>query len=214
MSPDFLELIPLEMPGRGARFSEPLLRDLKPMVEDVFEQIKERISAPYILFGHSMGARMAYLLIHKLIEKGLPLPLHFIASGCPAPQVPNSGPASHLLPRKEFIARLKEYNGSPKEVLENEMMMDLFEPILRADFEAAHSFVYQKTTPFDIPLTALVGLNENIGENEIQAWSKETLGRFQLHSFPGKHFFIFDHLDRIVKIMGLAAHPSRKDSNP
>lgn len=202
LAPDFLEIIPLELPGRGARIKEDLLTNLDLLVNDAFNQIKDHLSEPYAIYGHSMGSIMGYLLTKKIIESGLDQPLYLFLTGCTAPcLIYEKDIPRHSLPKDEFIERLRDLGGCPEEILNDDSLMSFFEPILRADFEAVESYFYQETEPFDIPITVINGLDESIPYEDALHWQAETSEKIEVRQFPGGHFFIFDFPVEIVKII-------------
>jgi surfactin synthase thioesterase subunit len=195
----FVEVVPIELPGRGRRFSEPLLTSLMDMGNDLFAQVKNQLQEPYAFYGHSLGGRLTSLMARRVLAAGLPLPLHIFVSGCPGPSVVKQR-RRHELPRNDFIAMLHRMD-CPPEVLENEEVMTIFEPVLRADFEANDTFDYVPEPPVDIPITVMIGRQEETTREEALAWQAETTQELDLVEFPGGHFFIFDHLPQVGEIL-------------
>ncbi len=201
-APPFLKLIPLELPGRGARIREPLLTQVDAMVDDMFAQMKPHLHKPYAIYGHSMGAMLTYLITRRIVEEKLyNKPLHLFLTGCSGPSARDINQKRHLLPKNEFIAKLKEYGGSPDEILYDEGLMNFFEPILRADFKGIENYVYQEVAPMDIPMTVIIGTDEPVTTESAEAWKLETSETFELHQFSGKHFFIFEHAGKIMRMI-------------
>lgn len=196
-----IELVPLDIPGRGSRFSEPLLYDLNDIVSDVFSQIENQLSTPFAFFGHSMGTLISYLLTEQLADKNLPLPVHLFLSGRGGPKSERYGRNWHLLPKAEFREKLLELGGSPKEVLEEERLMEIIEPILRADFQAAELFKYNNVKSFDIPVTVMIGKQEITNYQEALLWQEIATQPIKIHEFDGGHFFILNHPEQVMKIV-------------
>ncbi|MBF0477183.1 MAG: thioesterase, partial [Deltaproteobacteria bacterium] len=203
----YLEVISVELPGRGKRFPEPLLTDIHQMVKDVWRQLAGQIVGPYAIFGHSMGACLGYLMVKKIIKEGLPKPRHLFFSGRSGPSVRTEARDRHLLPRQEFFELLRQFAGTPREVLADRDMMNLFEPMLRADFQANDNYLYEETEPFDIPITVMIGLNEPTSYAEALTWQKETTAPISVRQFVGGHFFVFDYLPEISKIFYQTLQP-------
>lgn len=197
--PDHVTFVPVEMPGRGSRMREPLLRDLHQMADDAFSQIQSQLKAPYILYGHSLGTNLAYLIALKIRTLGLPAPERIVLSGNGGASVPPEKPFRHLMSPADFKAKLNEYGGSPREVLENDQLMEIFGPILRADFEAIETYQYEPVEPLDIPVTVLYGKDESVTPEEAEKWQEETKQPIRVREFEGTHFFIFDHPQEIVR---------------
>ena len=89
----------------------------------------------------------------------------------------------------------------PDEILENEELLYYFEPILRSDFKISEEYVYEERVPFNIPLTVITGTEEDMELEDIQLWQKETTMVVDFKRLPGKHFFIFEHVFRIIEII-------------
>ncbi|KJS32400.1 MAG: hypothetical protein VR64_06605 [Desulfatitalea sp. BRH_c12] len=197
---DSVRIAALDLPGRGRRFSDPLLTNLHDMADDVFEQIRSRLHSPYAIYGHSMGACIGYLLIKRIIRERCPLPRHFFVSSRQSPSVQGKEKNWHLLPRADFLDIVKRFEGISTEVIENQELMALFEPVLRADFQALSSYRYEKSAPFDIPITVMRGSDENVGRADALRWQEETTQTISFLEFKGGHFFIFRHAAHIIEI--------------
>ncbi len=197
--PEF-ELVPLELPGRGKRMPEPLLRDLDAAANDIARQIVNRVtSEPYVLYGHSMGASLALKAAHILSAKNSP-PSSLIVSG-------NSGPGRnrkrniHLLDRNQFLEEVKLLGGLPDEFLNDPELVDFFEPILRHDFALADmKDMLADLPPLSIPIYALMGSTEDDVAG-ISNWSRFTSKTFGFQVLEGNHFFIFDHAAALARII-------------
>lgn len=194
-APTSLNFIPLEWPGRGARFKEPVLNDLDSIVEDAFNNLKDQLdwNQPYAFYGHSMGATVGFLVAQKIAQSSLPKPLHLFFTGRSAPSVKRNLAYFHLLPKAQFIQKIRELGGMPEEILGNSDLMDFFEPILRADFEALEKHDYQPSEPLDIPIDVVIGTKEDISMEQAFAWKKESTAPVQIKKMDGDHFFIFNH---------------------
>lgn len=195
-----INLITLELPGRGRRFNEPLLTDVNSIVDDLFEQLKGHGSEPYAVFGHSMGAILTYLLAHKIAESDFDDPNHLFVSGCKAPKVKRKLPYYHDLPKDEFVEKIRKMGGCPKEILEDDELMSLFEPSLRADFKAVETHIYTKKEPLKTPITVFIGNQDKVSWDEAKLWQEETIHPIDIKEFEGNHFFIFDHKKEIATL--------------
>lgn len=200
-APGHIKVIPVEIPGRGSRYKEKLLTDLESVIDDIFEQIRDRIHEPYGLYGHSMGTLLGFMLTKRIIQENLNKPLHLFFTGCVAPSVDLDEPIRYLLPKAEFITTIRELGGCPDEILEDNDLMNFFEPILRADFQAVETYKYCETNPFDVPIDIMIGTEEKFTYKQALQWQKETTAKVEVRQFPGKHFFIFDYHSEIMKIM-------------
>lgn len=202
-APAHINLVPIELPGRGARIREPLLTDIHLMVEDVYGQVRDQLHRPFAIYGHSMGSLLAYLLTRRLVDEKRFLPEHLFLTGCvsPSSELYREDVPKYSLPKDAFVKKLKELGGSTDEVLNDKNLFDYIEPIIRADFKATETFRYEKPEPFDIPITVAIGLNERATYEQALRWEEETTAKVEVRQFPGRHFFIFDYPREIMEII-------------
>ncbi len=200
--PAQIELCAVEIPGRGHRLREPLVRRMEALIPQIANGIKTELDRPFVLFGHSMGTLLVHELTHYLLDNGLPAPAHLFVSGRGAPHLPSRDKPIHQLPEKEFVAEIRKFDGTPKEVLEHEELMELMIPILRADFEVCETYRHSPKPPVPIPITVFGGLqDEGANREELEAWQELTSAGFKLHMFPGGHFFLLRHHPTMVEII-------------
>ena len=200
-APDYIEFQGLDIPGRGTRFTEKPLTHIDDMVEDLFKQLKPLINEDYALYGHSMGTILAQRLCERLSAENMRLPKRLFLSGRGGPNTETTDRKWHLLPSAEFRIRLSELGGSPKEVLENEDLMNLLEPILRSDFEAVENYVYPEVNKLNLPVSVFYGTKDRCSKQESEDWQSITTAPISLHEFEGDHFFIFTSVENFVQTM-------------
>lgn len=186
-----VELVLVQPPGRGSRFGELPHTNMNSLMEELMQSVTFIASRiPYAFFGHSLGSRVAYELCYRLMSRRLPLPGCFIASGSRAPHLPKEKPDLYDLPEKEFIQKLRNMNGTPKELLENKLLMELVIPLLRADFKISDTYLAKKARmPF--PILVFSGEDDrDIAPYQLESWNDLTTQCCELATFPGDHFFI------------------------
>lgn len=201
--PSFMELVPLEYPGRGSRIRESFAPDIQALTEDLYRQIKNKIDHnAYAIYGHSMGGLTAFLLVQRLLKEQHAPPVHMFITGTIAPSARSRRALKrHLLPKKEFLEEIKRFDGSPAEILESEELLDYFEPILRNDFRISETYVYEEMQKLNIPLTVITGTEEDMEEDEILEWQSLTSYPVDFRRMPGNHFFIFKYAADIMNII-------------
>ena len=195
----------LELPGRGNRMNEPLLYSYDDVLDDIYKQVKGEIEEPYIFFGHSMGAQLAFDTTHLLLSERNLKPLKLVVSGRGAPAVVKMK-RRYDLPRPEFITALQKLGGIPNDILKDVEFFAFFEPVLRADFQAIENHHYKEKEALDIPIHALLGDAEETTIDEASAWKEETKAQFDLKVFSGGHFFILDHSTAIQQLITEIPH--------
>ena len=200
--PDFAELIAIQMPGRESRFNEPLLNNVSEVVDQLFINFESYLDKPFIFFGHSTGALIAFEFTVALRKRRSIQPRHLIVSGTKAPQAPLRRSPIHALSDLQFIEELKKYNGIPDAIIENKELMSLFMPTIRADFSISETYQYHNELPLDCPITALGGLNDHTFNHEdLLKWKEQTTSSFKHHILSGDHFFIKTSYQEVIKII-------------
>lgn len=201
--PASLEVMPVELPGHGCRLSERPLHSVAEMAAAAADALAPLCRGQYTLFGHSLGALVAFEMVRILVSRGQP-PLHLFVSGSRAPHVLPVDAGSHLLPPQALRQRLRSWGGAPEEVLTQSELMTLLEPVLRADLEAANNYVCGSLLDVRVPITAFAGMSDPLAPPEAVAeWSRYTSGYFAMRLMPGNHFFL--HAFRPL-LLGMIAH--------
>ncbi|MGB3181065.1 MAG: alpha/beta fold hydrolase [Cyclobacteriaceae bacterium] len=201
VTPTGLDFVGLELPGHGKRVREPLLTNYEDMVDDLLDQIEIPLDMPYVMYGHSLGAMLAYHMVQKLQERGEKLPMYLVVSGRRGPSIELTNREKYKLPQQEFFNMLKRDNGCPKEVLEDQEMLEYFEPALRADFKASETYVHPDKPMLRVPILAMVGDNEEATLSELKAWQAETSTPIVVKQISGDHFFIFENKEKVMRLM-------------
>lgn len=197
--PEFVEVCCIQLPGRETRFGEPLEIELTSVVNKLTSIISNHTDIPYVFFGHSVGALIGHHVLISLIQQGFPSSVHFIASGRSPPKDENRyyEKISHL-PDPEFLQKIKEYNGTPQEVITNEELMSVFLPILKADFLLSESSIEVKDK-MPCPITVFGGNEDRMPEAMLNLWKYETKETCDVHMFPGGHFFIVEQKQSVLR---------------
>ena len=188
---DQIELIAIELPGRASRISEAFINngeELLDQLEKLDELYKDK---PFAFFGHSMGAHIAFELARRLEKNKLTLPVHLFVSGRQAPQLKSKKKILHVLPEDEFIKEIASLNGMPKDVLENEELMELVSPVLREDCKLLETWGYVESEKLKVKITAMFGDEDpSANKDTVKEWAKLSSEDFNTNNFPGDHFFI------------------------
>jgi external thioesterase TEII len=202
-APSFLNIITLEYPGRGSRIKEKLISDIHLLVNDLYKQVKAFAgNERYAIYGHSLGGLVAYLLTLKLLDNNHNKPDHIFITCTTGPSAPSRlEKKRHLLPKNEFIAEIKDLGGMPDEILQSEDLLNFLEPILRNDFQISETYTYEDHAPLNIPLTVITGTEEDMENEDILLWQKETYLPVDFKKMPGGHFFIIEHSGEILEII-------------
>ena len=186
-----VEVCPVQLPGREHWMKQRPFTSLPELVRSVFDALVPHMDAPFVLFGHSMGALLAFELVRFLRREGAPQPRHIIVSGCRAPHVAEPERITYNLPEPELLEELRTLNGTPAGVLENPELMEILLPILRADFEIVETYEYSPEEPLSCPISVFGGLHdEKVEHRHLEAWREHTTSACSIRMLPGDHFFV------------------------
>lgn len=201
---EFVNIVPVELAGRGRRMSEHFYDNMKDAVNDVYDIVAPKIEgAPYALWGHSMGSLLAFELYHKVRYHGKGEPVHMFLSGRYPPSIRRNEKDVHSLPDDEFKSKILSYGGTPGEIFENKEISKIFVPIIRADYKIIEEYEYiKKDEKINCDITVLNGTKDKISsKEEALLWRDFTNKSFTFHEFEGGHFFIHDYIREIADII-------------
>lgn len=185
-----VEVIAVELPGRGTRFGDTPIGDLEALVDSFMLEIPVLLDRPVLFFGHSNGALMAYALALRLRKLQLPLPAHLFLSAKPPPHLERQR-RLHRLPSEQLLVELKALGGTPPEVLDNAELMELVLPVLRADFALSETFVHPLVPPLACGATLIGATSDReVAPGEMEEWSRYLRCESAPHLIEGDHFFI------------------------
>ena len=188
--PAWIEIYPVELPGRGERLGEPLIDDFETLVVRLCEEQATRMRGDFALFGHSMGALLAYGMAARLRDVGRPQPHMLFVSGSAAPSMRDPERLAGLDNDRALIADLRQQGGTPQEVFESPELLRLTLDVLAADYRLCRRFRYRGRAPLAHPLHVLAGRDDDIDSTRLEAWQQMAGGAFSLRWFEGGHFFI------------------------
>jgi len=168
------------------------MRCLADLVPALAEGLAPLLDRPFALFGHSMGAVVAFEVARELRRRGAPEPVLLAVSGRQAPRRLDPEPPFCHLPDAEFLEELqRRYDGIPPEVLAEKELLQLLLPALRADVEALEGYVYAADAPLACRISCFGGEGDrHVTAVDLEAWRDETSGRVTVRTFRGGHFFV------------------------
>jgi medium-chain acyl-[acyl-carrier-protein] hydrolase len=199
-----VDVCPVELPGRGVRMAEPPLRDMKRLCEVLAEDLTALMAdgTTTAFFGHSMGARIAFELSCRFAGRVK----HLFASGSAAPDVaPRLGATANAKPiaqltDAEFRARLRELGGTPRELLDDDELMERVLPVVRADFVLVERYRAAPQAQVSIPITAFRGADDyTVAPADSERWELRTTSAFRFLEVPGGHFFLDEQRELMIR---------------
>ncbi|WP_432035801.1 thioesterase II family protein [Streptomyces cucumeris] len=197
-----VEVLAVQYPGRQDRYREPCLDDLHELADAVVAAVRERagiFDRPLALFGHSMGATLAYEVALRLEERAGVTPAALFVSGRRAPST-RRDETVHQRDDEGVLRELRRLNGTDGQVFQNEELLRLAMPAIRGDYHAIETYRCVPGQRVGCPVTALTGdADPRTTIDEVRAWQRHTSGAFEYQVFPGGHFYLNDQVPSVVK---------------
>ncbi|ABD88578.1 alpha/beta fold hydrolase [Rhodopseudomonas palustris] len=206
---------PVELPGRGTRYGEAAARDLTGLIDACWPHFRDVIGTeqPVVLFGHSLGALVAYEVARRMQADDRP-PAALIASARRAPTSVSPEPWRHMLQDGELVDELQRLGGTAAEILRHRELLDLVLPTIRSDFALTETYLHPPGSKLSCPVIAIRGTADHeVSAGDLDRWQEVSSARFERWTFDGDHFYLNDAtirdrlLDRLVsRVASLMSH--------
>ncbi|GLY44345.1 oleoyl-ACP hydrolase [Amycolatopsis sp. NBRC 101858] len=197
LAPD-VEVLAVQYPGRQDRRHEPFLTSIDAMADRVAELLVKHTDRPLALFGHSMGAMVAYETARRLERAGAEVAALFV-SGRRAPSRTRDE-SVHTRTDDGVIAELRRLSGTEADLLGDDDVVRMILPVVRNDYRAVETYRYTPGEPLTAPIIAFTGSDDPMATvDEVASWADHTDGGFDLVELSGGHFFLTRHQDVILR---------------
>lgn len=198
-----IEVCSVQLPGREGRLTMTPYTSMRPLVQAVRDAILPFLDRPYALFGHSLGALIAFELARDLRACGAPRPLSLLVSAAGAPHVARAADTLHALSDEELIRQLSLLQGTRQEILQHPEVTQLLLPTIRADLQVFETYTYKAGPPLPCPIAVFGGNDdEQVSLSGLENWHRHTSAAFSLAMLPGDHFFIHSACRLLVERIG------------
>ncbi|WP_103528601.1 thioesterase II family protein [Streptomyces sp. SM12] len=202
-----VEALAVQYPGRQDRRTEPCLDSVEALADRLVEVVGPWQDKPLALLGHSLGASVAFELAVRLEARGVRLAALF-ASGRRAPSA-HRDERLHQHDDDGLIAEIKRLNGTQSQLLDDDEVLRMVLPSIRADYKAAETYRYRPGPPLAAPVYALTGDSDpKATTDEVRKWADHTDGEFAMTVYPGGHFYLNDHAPAVIEEIAKRLAPS------
>lgn len=201
--PDRLDIVPVGLPGREKRFCEPCYTDVFEATAGLLPEVSGLIDPErdVIVFGHSLGAVLAYELAHALARQGHCRVTGLAVSGSPDPWTPRKEHATGL-DDEAFLQRVSEFAGYTHSALDDPLMRELLLPTLRADVEMHEKYRARTDTPLDVPILMVRGHDDElISSEQLLGWARATSAHARAESLPGGHMYLTERPKALLELI-------------
>ncbi|MFJ7591014.1 thioesterase II family protein [Streptomyces sp. NPDC097617] len=196
------DVLAVQYPGRQDRRHERCVEDLRELADLVVAQLRPWCDRPVALFGHSLGASLAFEVALRLQEAGDPAPVALFASGRRAPSHHRENQLVHLAPDDQLLAEIRALSGTDPAVLADDELLRSVLPAIRGDYKAAETYRYRPGPALTCPITVLTGdIDPAVTAEEAAGWADHTDGPFALHRFAGGHFYLNRHSAEVIDLI-------------
>ncbi|MQB34202.1 thioesterase II family protein [Rhizobium rhizogenes] len=197
-----ITIVPVQLPGHEQLFMDPPLTN----VDDVISHLRSNLStltneitnsSELLIFGHSLGAILAYAFARTL---SLDIPSLLIVSGSPAPTNPRTQRSVHLSDH-DFLSQVRALSGYDHPALQDEELRELLLPALRADVQMHEEYSPKPPFPVGIPIISVRGSEDAlVSKQDAMIWREFTTLSFRYIEVEGDHMYLINKNSSLFEI--------------
>ncbi|OIJ92994.1 thioesterase II family protein [Streptomyces monashensis] len=207
-----LTVLPVELPGREKRYSEPECTELGALMDTILPELRSATAAfdEVAVFGHSFGGLLAYEATRVLAAERDGLTL--VVSGATWPGAQRRGRITGL-GDEEFIAGVQSIAGYHHPALDEPELRDLVLPPLRTDVAMHEGYVYRAHEPLDVPVLAVRGdADDLVSAADLAEWQRVTSGPLTVAELTGAHMYLVEEWPALLDLIAGRLSTARASS--
>jgi surfactin synthase thioesterase subunit len=187
----------VQYPRRAERLGEPAPETVHDLVLGLFEAGPWSAAAPLRLFGHSMGAVVAFEFARIAESRDAMVRRLWVSAG-PAPSAVAGMPE---LPTSEdgLLADIADLGGTDPDLLADEELAELITTAVRADYQAINRYDCAPGVRIHADICVLGARDDHrVDAAALRLWEGHTAGAFELYLYDGGHFYLNEHIDAVA----------------
>ena len=197
------DVVTIQLPGREDRIREPAYETMEAAVAPIVAAIEPFLNRPFVVLGHSLGALIAFEVVHRIRQVYASEPIAFIPSACRAPYFPHPVlPISHL-PDADFVTSFQaRYDGIPSVILNDPAYLQAFLFPLRADFRILEAHQFTARPLLTCPLLIFGGdRDEIVAQEALEGWKTLSTGTCQMNLLEAGHLYLQTHRKQMTHLL-------------
>jgi surfactin synthase thioesterase subunit len=197
------EVCIVDPPGRVGSPTDPPVGTMDELVAAVAQRAEPFLRPPYVLYGHSLGALLAFETARRIAAPSAG-PELLVVSGRNGPNERSAAGDIHWLPDRELVDAIDRLDRSMPPLRDNPDLAELFLPVLRADLTLAETYAYRDGRPLSCPILSIQGEDDPVLTRPgVATWAAQTTGRCTFRWMPGEHLFHLQGTRFISQLPGL-----------
>lgn len=193
-----IAVLPIRLPARAERFREPAATNLRQLAQDIAASVADALARPFAVFGHSMGAWMAYEFVRALERHGR-CPARLIVSAAPAPSRKPRRVPIHGLPDPELVKAVQSRYGHPYLKDPDPEILALLLPALRGDMAMFETYAAEPSQSVSCPVSVFVGRGDPLPRPDLLAWAEHASVPPEFREFDGGHFYLHEQEKALIE---------------
>lgn len=190
----------VQYPQHPGRLADPAATTIAEIADGIFAAGPWEQATPLRLFGHCMGSVVAFEFARIAERHGISIAGLWVSGGAAPCALAGQPPLP--ITDDAILADLAEMGGTDARLLEDPEFVELLVPAVRADYSALNRY----TSPPDHRVDAGIAVisaadDERVSDDLLGPWASHTTGRFTTHRFDGGHFYLFENLDAVARLV-------------
>lgn len=195
-----VELIPIELPGRGRQLKQEPILNLDRLTEHLalsiqkdFELKSEIGAQHWMTFGHSFGGVLSFAIVNYLYRYFKLSPKKMIISGS-IPPCSQMDDGRERWGDEQIFQNIQKLGGTPVGLLKNEVFKKQIIHQFRNDYIIRKQLNNLCNEVIDIDASLIHARSDDfIKENTFLDWNQHLSGDVNVSYIQGGHFSIYNH---------------------